>query len=182
MFLDFEPDMIFNPGFSVRASGQMLDALDTKSQKWAGHGIPDNAPHQYVEGEYMKEDEYDEFINDNSDYVLRKFLPRIHGELEVFSSLPPINMLGLGLPGFAQLFLQPGLMKAFKAIYHAGLEALKWSALSISFIKRMRNMGFPMLMGGGAICAFDLISDLYRKMRGSMLDMFRQPEKLLEAI
>jgi len=73
-------------------------------------------------------------------------------------------------------------MNAFKSIYKAGIEAQKWDTLSKSFMRDIKNMGFPMLIGGGCVCAFDMISDWFRGMRGSMLDMYKQPDRLLEAI
>ena len=42
--------------------------------------------------------------------------------------------------------------------------------------------GFPMSMGGLALAPFDLIADILRGTQGTSMDMYRQPEKLLEAI
>ena len=57
---DFDTDMdtFGGPGFVF--PGRVSELLDTRTSKWPGHGLPDDARfHQFVEGEYMKADEYD---------------------------------------------------------------------------------------------------------------------------
>ena len=46
----------------------------------------------------------------------------------------------------------------------------------------MTGLGFSSFTGGTTLNSFDLISDMLRGMKGSMLDVFRQPEKLLETM
>src|SRR3989338_2387953 len=72
MMLDFEPDVIswseggMYPGF-------VWDLLDTKHQRWGGGSLPPDVGIQFVEGEYMKADEYGLFIRDPSDFVMRYY-------------------------------------------------------------------------------------------------------------
>jgi uroporphyrinogen-III decarboxylase len=181
-FLYFDPDMFFNPGFSIRNSGQTQAALDTKNFNWPGHGVGANSPHQYVEGEYMKEDEYDAFIHDHGDFTVRTWLPRVYGNLEPLATLPPLDTLGLGLPGISEMLIKPDLLNAFRSLYQAGLEATKWTTAAAAFVKEMKSLGYPLLIGGGGLVPFDYISDFFRGMRGTMLDMYRRPDKLLEAM
>ena len=70
-------------------SGSALEILDTKQIRWPGYGLPDNVTHQFVEGEYMREDEYDLFLSDPSDFMMRRHLPRIFGALVPLAKLPP---------------------------------------------------------------------------------------------
>ena len=60
---DFEPDMIDNP-FTTRFLGGVLETLDYRQLKWPGHGLDENASYQFRENEYMKGDEYDQFLYD----------------------------------------------------------------------------------------------------------------------
>jgi hypothetical protein len=180
--LDYEPDMFFNPGSTLRTSGQTYEALDTRYMKWPGHGISPDAPHQYVEGEYMKADEYEAFLSDPSDYIVRTFLPRQYGKLSGFSLLPPLSFLMRGLPAISEIFLLPELRSSFEAIRLAAIEAEKWNRPAAAFLKEMNGLGFPVLIGAGGSIPFDLFSDRMRGMRGSMLDMYRRPDKLLAAM
>jgi uroporphyrinogen-III decarboxylase len=44
------------------------------------------------------------------------------------------------------------------------------------------NHGFPPLMGGIMLAPYDTVADMLRGTRGTVLDIFRQPEKLFEAM
>src|SRR3989338_3780004 len=91
--IDFEPDT--GASMVLVISGLILELLDTKHQRWPGGNLPDDTPYQFVEGEYMMADEYDQFLNDPSDFILRYYLPRIYGTLEPLTKLQPFrNMVG----------------------------------------------------------------------------------------
>ena len=76
--VDFAPDMDNNP-FGLRLLGPILETLDFKPLKWPGHGVTANRTYQYIEGEYMKAEEYDHFLLDPTDFMIRRFWPRIMG-------------------------------------------------------------------------------------------------------
>lgn len=184
MNIDLEPDLHFNPGFAVFTSGQAFEAVDFRQIKWPGHGVSPYHTHQFVEGEYMKADEYDAFLDDPSDFTLRTYMPRIYGTLEPLKMLPPIKSMLFGYAGVGMtaLLAIPEVAKAFESLYKAGLESAKWVAASGAFEKEMKELGFPSFAAAVAFAPFDLISDTLRGMRGTMLDMYRQPDKLLEAM
>jgi len=181
MILDYNPDVFLSPGLIFHACGQAYESLGTKKMKWPGHGVNQNASFQYVEGEYMKAEEYDAFLSDMADYTIRTFLPRVFEALEPFEMLPPLKSLGITLPAISAIFTLQPLQSAFQALYQAGLESMKWNIATEAFMEGMKKLGFPALIGSGMIVPFDVISDLFRGMRGSMLDMFRYPDKLLQA-
>ena len=84
--------------YAAIAIGPTLEVLDYKQLKWPGHGIAPNLSYQYVEGEYMKADEYDALLDDPSDFALRTYMPRIFGTLQPLGMLPPLSaMLNLSL-------------------------------------------------------------------------------------
>ena len=85
---DFEPDMIQNP--FARFLGPVLDALDCKQARWPGRNLPSHLPYQFVEQEYMKEEEYDALLSDPSDFIIRRLWPRIFGALKGFERLAPL--------------------------------------------------------------------------------------------
>ena len=76
--VDLEPDMC-NAGLPT--SGLAMEALDVQNRLWPGGPIPAHYEYQFIEGEYMKEDEYDMFLNDPSGFMLRRYLPRIYRTL-----------------------------------------------------------------------------------------------------
>ena len=133
----------------------------------------------------MKADEYDLFLKDPSDYVIRVYLPRVYGSLDSFKMLPPLRSIlfgGYGRTDLTSVFAMPEFASAFEALNKAGSEALNWRSGMSSFDKEMAEQGFPNIFVAPAPpVPFDQISDYLRGMRGTMFDMYRQPDKLVEA-
>jgi len=183
---DFDSDLYWPPRFTVLTSGQAFEAVDYRQIKWPGHGVSPDHSFQFVEGEYMKADEYDAFLDDPSDFALRRFMPRAFGTLQPLEMLPPLKvmLLGYGAMGATSMLTMPEIAGAFESLYKAGLEVAKRDAATAAFNQEMTELGFPPLAGdmGVTLAPFDAISDFLRGMRGTMLDMYRQPEKLLQAI
>lgn len=180
-FLDFEPDII--QGSRNVSSGLILELLDSKTNRWPGGNLPADAPQQFVEGEYMKADEYDWFLSDPSDFVFRGYLPRTHGTLEPLSKLPPFRTMigGTGLTASLGLFARPEFKELAGKIYQAAQEHDRLRKDLTDFDEEMARLGFPSRQGAGGAggAPFDMVSDNLRGMRGTMLDMYRCPDKLL---
>lgn len=172
--VDLEPDSCNITG---PTSGSALEALDFKQMLWPGHGVSPFHTHQFVEGEYMKADEYDIFLEDPSDFLIRTYLPRVSGSLGYFQELPHLTVL---LFGPTTILGMRGLGEAVAALSKARQEILNWNSEMNSLEKEIGQMGFPMLTKAATFTPFDIISDRLRGMRGSMLDMYRQPDKLLK--
>jgi hypothetical protein len=179
-----EPDLYLNPAAAILIPGQALEAIDMKQIKWPGHGVSPYHTFQFVEGEYMKADEYDAFLSDPSDYALRTYMLRIYETLEPLKILPPLQTVLNGFYGMRSTLVLaiPEIARAFESLYKAALEVAKWSAASTAFEKEMAGLGFPSSHVMTVLAPFDLILDTLRGMRGAMLDMYRQPDKLLEVM
>lgn len=166
--------------------GQVFDAIDYKQLRWPGHGVTEDRPFQFVEGEYMKADEYDAFIDDPSDFLIRTYLPRICGALSPLQNLAPIPYL---LPYYAGIIISlgfangAGLARALESLGRALIAMAEFGTSAIKLSEEMESLGYPNIHGGGLTQApFDTIGDTLRGTRGIMLDMYRQPDKLLKAI
>ncbi|MEK7354033.1 MAG: uroporphyrinogen decarboxylase family protein [Chloroflexota bacterium] len=204
MLLDFEPD---NGGMGVGGTGPVLEMLDSKQYRWPGGNLPPDGTYQFVEGEYMKADEYDRFLSNPCDYIIRVYLPRTYGALEPLAKLPAFKrkfdeketaaIIGmLFRPEFRTLttvlteLSRPELQGILEVLNKVGQEQMKVARESAAFGAELASLGFPG-GGGGAVAGgggsgstfapFDTISDRLRGMRGTMLDMYRIPDKLLTA-
>jgi hypothetical protein len=180
--IDLDPDTFWNPTIAI--PGKALEILDCKQLRWPGGSLPDNCSHQYKEDEYMRADEYDSFIKDPTDFALRAYLPQTLGACQPFKKLPNLNKLFKGYPGLGIIsgMVSPEIISAFEKLYQAGLIIKKHFSTIEKFQNEMTSLGFPSCCGPGSVAPFDLISDSLRGMRGVMLDMYKQPDKLLEAI
>jgi uroporphyrinogen-III decarboxylase len=178
---DFEPDLVHITPFFP---GKILEYLDPKPLRWPGHGVSPNHSHQYLELENMKADDYDAFLGDTTDYILRVHLPRVCGAMEPFQMLPQLSSLGYSYRGaltLAEALVKPEVAAAIETLQKVGRELEKWRSRMDSFGDEIEKLGFPRYSPGTAQAPFDAISDFLRGMHGAMLDMYRQPDKLLEA-
>jgi hypothetical protein len=179
---DFDGDTCAAPTFEIH-SGRANEIMQSLTMKWPGHGLAEDAEmNQYVEGEYMMADEYDHLLKDPGDYFLRVYLPR------TVASLAPLRKLGafrhaLGMSamviGAAAL---PDVRAAFQAIVDAGKEHEVFLKAGAEIAREGQAAGFPMHVGGMAHAPFDSLGDTLRGTHGIMKDIYRQPEKLHEAM
>ncbi len=179
---DLEPDMGQNP-FAMQLVGPVLEALDCTQLLWPGHGLSSDHSYQFVEDEYMKEDEYDRFLADPTDFVFRKLWPRMCGALRGLGKLPflgsfysyaafPIGVASFGLPE---------VVEALEALKKAGKESMRVASYSKSFTEEARKAGYPIVAGSSALAPFDVIGDFLRGTKGLMLDLYRRPDKVIKA-
>jgi uroporphyrinogen-III decarboxylase len=178
---DFDSDSFV--GAALIFPARVFDMIDYKLFKWPGHGLADDSPsYQYIEGEYMKADEYDAFIRDPADYLLRYFLPRSAGAFAGFQKLGPMTPF-VSIPAwYIAQFGDQDIRKTYQTLLDAGEESMKWMAVVDEVGQAALTAGIPLVWGGMSGAPFDMIGDTLRGTQGIMLDMYRQPEKLIEAM
>jgi len=180
--VEFQPDACDDP-FTGRFWGRIVDGLDYKQLRWPGHGVASDLSFQFVEKEYMKADEYDAFLRDQSDFMLRSYWPRVFGSLRAFEQLPSMTNLysytGFGMLSSLEI---PEVARAFEALLASAKAAMKMVSGSAVYLDRMRQLGYPPQFGAGVNAPFDVLSDFFRGTVGAMLDLYRRPDKVLEAV
>ncbi|MBI4880386.1 MAG: hypothetical protein HY812_12125 [Planctomycetes bacterium] len=178
---DFQPDADFGPVLAY--AGKPMDTLGLKWFRWAGHGLPEHAMYQFVEGEYMTAGEYDEFLYDPSHFLASKWLPRSFGALAAFSDFPAMRrMMWFGWTGLLAGLARPEMRQALAAALQAGEELAEWFASLARYAAEIKAKGFPQAYAGFSWTPFDLVGDTLRGTRGIMGDVIRRPEKLLQAV
>jgi hypothetical protein len=182
--LTFEPDAISG---LVNHPGAAL-ALGDRMTKWPGHGLPPEGSFQFVEHEFMKAEDYDAFIEDTSDWTIRKYLPRAFSELEGLAQLPPMGMAAFGTYAWFNLGLalrSPAVVSAMTALSAAAQAQVATDLKIMEGVGRLQALGFPSIpippLAPIVEAPFDFMSDTLRGMRGIMLDVLRRPDKLIAA-
>ena len=182
MAVDLEPDMS-EPGFP--SCGAAMTELDVQNCVWPGGPKPPDYEYQFIEGEYMKEDEYDMFLNDPSGFMLRCYLPRVYRALMPLAKLPPLDSMFMGLEAITPLFASPEFQKMAKHLVKAGKHVQEFYTSVGDAHEELAQLGFPpfarFAAGGVGGAPFDTVTSFLRGMKGSMLDMYRRPDKLLRA-
>ncbi len=166
--------------------GKLMDILKARVFKWPGAAeeisrLEDHLPFQFVEGEYLKAEEYEELFEDSTGVILRKVIPRQFGALQGFSEFPEFSNLasGLGVMFTLPIFSAMSKTKEINEALNAASDYLiKYFSITNNYGNSLKKLGFPLFYTGIAMAPFDVVSDLLRGMRGSMLDMYRHPEEL----
>jgi uroporphyrinogen-III decarboxylase len=182
LFADLEPD-----GWAVagRESGAALEATGTNFIRWPGGNLPPDIGNQVVEQEFMKEDEYDHFLADPSDFIVRVWLPRVYDSLKPLAKLPPLMSVGNNIAMISTIFASEEFTRLARAMKKAGEEAKKWDREMGRMDMEMASLGFPCTWPptfGGVQPPFSEFSNSFRTYRGVVIDMFRRPEKLKAAL
>ncbi len=179
---DYGPDYFVTP--ALIGYGKVFDILDYKQYRLPGHNISKQSGWQYVEGEYMRADEYDALIKDPSDFWIRTLMPRAYGALEPLNMIAPFTNMWEAVLVTAQMipFGIPPVRNALQALLDAGKEAMDWIQKVGAFEAQAKGLGFPGAFGGATKAPFDILGDTLRGTKAMMLDMYRQPEKVIAAV
>jgi hypothetical protein len=182
--LEFQFDTKIGAGGAGLSIGKVGEALEDRQYSWPGHGVTDDNTFQFNEGEYMKAEEYDDFIQDPSDFWLRKYLPRVWGAAEPLARLMPLSQISEDSIG---RFGLPEIQEALNKFIQAGQVSAAWRQKIVECNQHLTELGFPDLNGvgggqghGGA--PFDYLGDGLRGTRGISADLRRRPDKVLEAV
>ena len=178
--VDFQPDV----AVTTPMAGWSLAPLDWKQMKWAGYGLAsDNAAAQWIEGERMVPEEYDEFIYDPADFILRKYWPRIFGKMGLLGQLPPLNgLIDCFSTSFAfAAFGTPPGQELLDTLREVGSTTLRGMIVVDGLVQKLAAAGFPQAFLSGTQPPFDFLGDFLRGRKGVMLDMYRCPDKLIAA-
>jgi hypothetical protein len=144
---------------SGRFWGPLLDTTGWNMYKMSGRDIPPNVQFQFIEGERMKSDEYDLFINNPAEFIFERVLPRAFNE-----------------------FKERGSMRSYMAFLKGGIAAMMQGALTRQRGEILeKELGMPSPIAGYMLAPFDYLADGLRGLTGIMVDIFKQPDKVLEA-
>jgi len=173
------------PSYTIQ-NGSALDAMGVNFFKWPGaanekQNLKDNEPFQWVEKEYMKAEEYEQYFADPTGFLLKKILPRHYSNLQQFSEFP--NIAGLSMAYFSVVTLpyffgSPNTLSMLDSIKKGLDSVFERIKATTTYKKYFKKLGFPVAKYNASFTPFDIVSDSLRGMRGSMLDMYRRPEDL----
>ena len=179
--VDFQPDAYYSPISIV--SGKVMEMIDYKLYKWAGRGVANDKTIQYVEGEYMKGDEYQDFIDDPTGYMINTYLPRVAGALSPLQQFPsmPVQLEVPTVPGTLSFFARPEMKALLTTLTEAGEESVRWLGELRKLVLGVMSQGIPSMYGGFSKAPFDAIGDTMRGTMGVLMDLYKHPDELLEA-
>jgi hypothetical protein len=174
---DYPADMIFVQPFTP---GRALEILAPHQMRWPGYNADARFGHQSVEIDNMRGEDYDDFIEDASDYMFRIHMSRVSDKLAGLARLGRLSDYtgAMGAQRLAMDITSPEVNLAITTLQEAGREMRKWQDKIERFHRMIEDAGYPRYFQGAAMPPFDMFSHSMRGMAGTMEDMFRRPDKL----
>jgi hypothetical protein len=177
--LRFDFDIAFQSGVYPAQWYSILGAIH---YRWPGGDLPDDMTFQFVEREYLLADEYDQFLANPNDFTMRVLWPRMTEGLSPLGELPPFYSIGPD-----PIFLGPtfattenlAMLDTLKKLAQAAADSIQAEE---DYVAEVEELGYPVSYAANFTPPFDLIADFLRGLRGTMVDMYRSPDKLLAAV
>lgn len=177
---DYTPDLMWP------VSTYFMDAcsaLDSQYVRFPGPGTgrPLTAPFQILDGTYMEDDEFDEFLLDPTHFMLTKVIPRKNKNLQAFSKLYFREIYDYSmLMEFATLG-DEDVQKALRTLSAAGDLCKRRNAEMKYIFNLVEDLGFPH-RGGTVLVPFDAYADSLRGLVQSVMDIKEYPEQVLACV
>src|SRR3990172_10811336 len=79
-------------------------------------------------------------------------------------------------------YARPEMQTAFKKLAEAGEEQIRFQRKTAEGVRKLRELGYPTIDRPTTNAPFDFLGDSLRGTRAICEDMFKRPEKLMEAL
>jgi hypothetical protein len=176
----YYPDLVYAPTFFPI---KPMEFAQYTNARWPGayHNLPENTPYQYLDKEFLGDDEYNEYLKDPTAFLMKKMLSKRYkafAGLE-FLSIPAI--CGQAIYTLAPLAMPPVRM-ALENMIKTG-ELVMESLQDLATVNlHIINKGFPIFGGAVASNPFDDFADNIRGLLATTTDLLTEPELVKEAV
>ena len=178
---EFDPDLVWP---IATYPIQPVLKLDCSHIKVPGptHGIALDAPSfQFVDGTYMQDDEFDDFLTDPTQFLISKIMPSKFRALEGFSKFYCGDIYDQSMVMNMAVFANEDFKQAMAAATRAGEEALIAIQNNGMVAKHIHDMGYPAI-GGRMVAPFDIYADSLRGLVQATIDVMEDPDLVVECV
>jgi hypothetical protein len=169
--------------FSRFSSGKANELAGSDMMDWPGRPgstLSFLSSHQAFEKEYLLPEEYPEFLDDFSGFMLKKYIPRAFPNLKGLASIRFAPSIVLGTSLLDPLF-SPEALEAYSIlakIKEADLEA----ASATSYYKnKIEQSGIPPFMTTNTQAPYDILGDYFRSTMGMFEDLIEREDYIEKA-
>lgn len=180
MLGDMKPDYFYAPDFFPKHT---LDILKPVNINYPGK-TPEmglNFTYQVADHTFLEDGEYDLFLKDPSDFLMKKVLAVKYPALAGLGLLNPYSLCGSTVMGFAS-FAAPPLTKALEVLLEAGKTTQAYIDSSVALLMHLMEQGYPVWGSVVASHPFDDFADNIRGLLNTVMDLKTDPELLAEAV
>ncbi|AAB91225.1 uroporphyrinogen decarboxylase family protein [Archaeoglobus fulgidus] len=151
-----QPDMSAAARFILGPTHLVLQDVYTR---WPGYELEENAHPQFIGKEIMKVEEYDQLIENPLEFINKVAMPRINRKLA-----------------------NVGSAEYNAALAKYGAELARFGAFMADVSMELAKLGYPTIPMSWAYAPLDLISDFLRDIKNMVMDLYRYPDKVKEAV
>lgn len=176
----YDPDLVYMPPFFP------IDPMETAGHtgaRWPGeyHNLPLNTAYQYIDQEFLGDDDWDEYLKDPSAFILKKILPK---KYKSFKGLEMINTAMLCNHAVLQLgiFGMPEVKETLLNMIKAGEQVGEYFGKAMGVTMSIINSGYPVFGSAVAQAPFDEFADYVRGLITTCMDIKTDPELVEEAV
>lgn len=174
---EFQPDVVWP------VANYAIDPCELLGAKFIrlpgpSHGLPLNSGFQMLDGTYMEDEEFDEFLMDPTHFLVTKVMPRKYKALEPFAKLYGREIYDMSVLMESAALAQPDLKEAVETFLRAGELYAKQIEYTGQFNQYVKNMGFP-VRGGTILAPFDSYADSLRGLVQAVMDIKDYPDEVL---
>lgn len=178
---EFQPDLAYGPDSIF--PGKPMEALGCQFVRWPGKHFPDeNIGFQVPDQEYMSPDEYLEYAEDPTGFIMKKILPRQYSNLKGLSLLDFSMAIWQGGLYATLPAVDPSVKTAFDSLISCGQVMNEQVGTAARFTMDMKKMGIPSGVDFVTSAPFDIFNDTLRGFLNVSMDMYDCPDELLAAV
>lgn len=178
---DFDPDLVWPPAVYPI---DPLEALGTTMLRWPGptHNLSLNSSFQHLDNTYLYDDEFNEFLNDPTAFLINKVLPRKHSQLQGLAKVRFNEIYDMSFVMSLAPFADPEVVETLMTLVHAG-KHVKDRIIQAGSVNDfiVNDCGCP--VRGTTMCApFDTYADSLRGFVQAVIDISEFPDESLACV
>ncbi len=176
----YEPDLVYMP--TVFPS----PAMDRAGSVWSRypgtfHKLGDEIPYQYVDKQFLQDEEFDQFLKDPNWFMFQKILPQKYANFGGLALLNPAAMMNSCIYSLGT-FGAPPVQAALQAMMDTGNLVMENLGKCAAQAQHAVERGFIPFGGATCMCPFDEYADHIRGIMEACMDCIEEPERLQAAL
>jgi len=169
--------------FNGFTSGTACELAGCTMIDWPGRPgttISEHSTHQVIENEYLLPEEYHEFLDDYTGFMIRKYIPRAYKNLKGFAGVAFTPTIVLSTTFLSPLY-SPEMLEMYKILAQIAEQNAAAGALTLEYQEKLAAMGLPPMFTGVSQAPFDILGDYFRGTIGIMEDLFEYEDEIEKA-
>ena len=176
----YDPDLVYTPDFFPIEPMEFAGHSDAR---WPGEhfNLPPNTPYQYIDNQYLQDDDWDEYLKDPSAFLIKKMLARRYKAFEGLQHLDIAALCGQAIYSLAGLAAPP-VKEALENMIRAAELTMTHLQKSIDIDMHILGRGYPLVNAAVFVQPFDEFAGNIRGLLQTTMDLVTDPEKINEAV